>query len=176
MSGCDVEKSLIMIGLSDVRSASWSQRYSSISDLCPSVRGKVFSLLAEDACWAYFCVYRPSHLSSWHVLVDPQRSQHQWRRQCGLVDNLEAPACKAQSLSTFLWFQFKTIKDTGIVILYTYPQMNEWGRSGKTQSGEIWFLGMIVIWAAGFLELRLISEGWTESTICMNNIHIINKN
>ncbi len=168
MSGCDVEKSLIMIGLSDVLSASWSQRYSSISDLCPSVRGKVFSLLAKDTYWAYFCVYRTSHLSSWHVLVDPQRSQHQWRRKCGLVDNLEAPVCKAQSLSTFLWFQFKTIKDTWIVILYTYPQMNEWGRSGKIQSGEIWFLGMIVTWAVGFLELRLISEGWIEGTKKLN--------
>ncbi len=53
--------------------------------------------------------------------------------------------------------------------------MNERGRSGKTQSGEIWFLGMIVIWAVGFLELRLISEGWTEVT-CVNNIYVINEN
>lgn len=123
MSGCDVEKSLIMIG-TDVLSASWSQRYSSGSDLCPSVRGKVFSLLAKDTSWACFCVYRTSHLSSWHVLVDQQRSQHQWHHRCGLVENLEAPDCKPQSLSTVLqrilglWFCAHThrwMKEAGLV-------------------------------------------------------------
>lgn len=63
---------------------------------------------------------------------------------------------------TSLRSQCKTPEDIEIVILCAHLQMNEWGRFGKTQSGEIWFLGMMVIWAVGFLELRLISKRGTD--------------